>query len=103
MQSQVQNRFLPNYEEFSTKHLVEKGFIPVTILNKFFPARPDLVDRQFAWCVWETTDEETAEKYFDQVMNTRDSSPFSTAKMVNHLASRMTHFWWTKSSSMLVC
>lgn len=67
-QDEAPTRSIPNYAEFSTKHMLSNKYVQKKIISEYFPEQPLQVDRKFFWAIFLKVDTKTAEQYIQSVM-----------------------------------
>ena len=65
----IKHKKLPHIVEFSTKHLIENGYIASQTVSEYFPDKMFTVDREFCWAVYSAVHPKESEKYFHNVLN----------------------------------
>ena len=70
-EAEAPTRTTPNVNEFSVKHILDRGYVSREIVTNYFPEDPYKVDKMFFWRMWYSLDQDRTESYVQDVMNVK--------------------------------
>lgn len=72
---------MPNWEEYSVKTLFEGAFLTTQEIKHYFPSEdPKKIDRRFAWGVFSGLKKDIAQRYYQEVFDSKIKSRLPKAK-----------------------